>query len=342
MIPVLLFILGLVLLIKGGDWFVDGAVGIAHRFNMPEILIGATVVSIGTTLPEVMVSAGGALKGVGAMAYGNALGSIICNTALIAAITIAVKPSTIDRKSMKTPVIFFTIAALIYVFVSYFTGSFTRLSGIILLALFVIYMILSVKQAMSAKLTENTDPANPIDVNETQKDVSDDSTTEAPKKSFKDSTAKDIFFLILGATLIAFGANLLVDNGTIIATALGVPDAVIALTFVALGTSLPELVTAITSLAKGSGALSLGNIIGANMFNIILVTGLSVTLAPFDIPSDKFIAGINSSLVVDIPVMIFVSLVMIVPALIRGKMSRIQGIILLATYAAFCVFQFVF
>ena len=336
MIPVLLFILGLVLLIKGGDWFVDGAVGIAHRFNMPEILIGATVVSIGTTLPEVMVSAGGALKGVGAMAYGNALGSIICNTALIAAITIAVKPSTIDRKSMKTPVIFFTIAALIYVFVSYFTGSFTRLSGIILLTLFVVYMILSVRQAMGAK-SNDSDLAN-ASANE----ASEDTAVESPKKSFKDSTAKDIFFLILGATLIAFGANLLVDNGTIIATKLGVPDAVIALTFVALGTSLPELVTAITSLAKGSGALSLGNIIGANMFNIILVTGLSVTLAPFDIPFDKTIAGINSSLVVDIPVMIFVSLVMIVPALIRGKMSRIQGIILLATYAGFCAFQFMF
>ena len=335
MIPVLLFILGLILLIKGGDWFVDGAVGIAHRFNMPEILIGATVVSIGTTLPEVMVSAGGALKGVGAMAYGNALGSIICNTALIAAITIAVKPSTIDRKSMKTPVIFFAIAALIYVFVSYFSGSFSRLTGIILLALFVIYMILSVRQAMGAKTEESNDTTEAV------KETADEDNA-SPIKSFKNSTAKDIFFLILGATLIAYGANLLVDNGTIIATKLGVPDAVIALTFVALGTSLPELVTAITSLAKGSGALSLGNIIGANMFNIILVTGLSVTLAPFDIPFDKTIAGINSSLVVDIPVMIFVSLVMIVPALIRGKMSRIQGIILLATYAGFCAFQFIF
>ncbi len=352
MIPVLLFVLGLVLLIKGGDWFVDGAVGIAHRFNMPEILIGATVVSIGTTLPEVMVSAGGALKGIGAMAYGNALGSIICNTALIAAITIAVKPSTIDKKSLKTPVIFFTLAAIIYVFVSYFTGSFSRISGVLLLTLFVIYMALSIKQAIAAKevtpaVTDTpTDKVQTVNENAEENAIENSAnSTEADgneKKSFKDSTAKDIFFLILGAALIAYGANLLVDNGTIIATALGVPDAVIALTFVALGTSLPELVTAITSLAKGSGALSLGNIIGANMFNMVLVTGLSVTLAPFDVPCDKFIAGINSSLVVDIPVMIFVSLVLIVPALIRGKMSRIQGIVLLATYAAFCAFQFIF
>lgn len=324
---VVFFIIGLLLLIKGGDWFVDGAVGIAHRFNMPEILIGATVVSIGTTLPEVMVSAGGALKGVGSMAYGNALGSIICNTALIAAITVAVKPSDVDKKSLKTPVLFFTLAALVYLAVSYFTGTFSRLSGILLLTLFVIYMFKSIKQAITAK-KENASSDN-------------DTSNSDEEQKLENSTGKDILFLVLGAVLIAIGADQLVDKGTFLAEAMGVPSTVIALTFVALGTSLPELVTAITSLAKGSGSLSLGNIIGANMFNMVLVTGLSVTLAPFDVPCDKYIAGINSSLIVDIPVMVFVSAVLIVPALIRGKMSRIQGILLLATYAAFITFQFI-
>ena len=328
MLPVLLFIVGLILLIKGGDWFVDGAVGIAHRFNMPEILIGATVVSIGTTLPEVMVSAGSAVKGIGSMAYGNAIGSIICNTALIAAITIAVKPSDVDRKSMKTPVIFFTLATLVYVFISYFTGSFSRISGILLLILFIVYMIIAVKQA----LTGTKDPKPESSVAETEGD------DEASKK--ESSVLKFLVLLIVGAALIAVGADLLVDNGTIIAERLGVPSTVIALTFVALGTSLPELVTAITSLIKGSGALSLGNIIGANMFNLVLVSGLSISLAPFDVPCDKLIGGINSSLVIDIPVMILVSCIMIVPALIRGKMSRIQGILLLLIYAAFCTLQF--
>ena len=277
MLPVLLFIVGLILLIKGGDWFVDGAVGIAHRFNMPEILIGATVVSIGTTLPEVMVSAGSAVKGIGSMAYGNALGSIICNTALIAAITIAVKPSDVDRKSMKTPVIFFTLAALVYVFISYFTGSFSRISGILLLILFVVYMIIAVKQALS--ITKN--PKAQTSDNE----VEDNDNKEDSKK--ESSVLKFLVLLVIGAALIAVGADLLVDNGTIIAERLGVPSTVIALTFVALGTSLPELVTAITSLIKGSGALSLGNIIGANMFNLVLVSGLSISLAPFDVPCDK-------------------------------------------------------
>ena len=331
MLPVLLFIVGLILLIKGGDWFVDGAVGIAHRFNMPEILIGATVVSIGTTLPEVMVSAGSAVKGIGSMAYGNALGSIICNTALIAAITIAVKPSDVDRKSMKTPVIFFTLAALVYVFISYFTGSFSRISGILLLILFVVYMIIAVKQALS--ITKN--PKSEVSDTESE---NNDNKEESKKES---SVLKFLVLLVVGAALIAVGADLLVDNGTIIAERLGVPSTVIALTFVALGTSLPDLVTAITSLIKGSGALSLGNIIGANMFNLVLVSGLSISLAPFDVPCDKLIGGINSSLVIDIPVMILVSCILIIPALIRGKMARLQGILMLAIYAAFCIFQFV-
>ena len=131
------------------------------------------------------------------------------------------------------------------------------------------------------------------------------------------------------------------DDVMDIARELGVAESVIALTFVAIGTSLPELVTAITALAKGHGALSLGNIIGANFFNLVLVSGISVLLSPFSIPSGKMLFGHNASLVIDIPVMLFVMLFLTVPALIRGKLSRIQGILLLAVYAAFCVSQFV-
>ena len=154
------------------------------------------------------------------------------------------------------------------------------------------------------------------------------------------SLGMNILLLIVGAALIAVGANLLVDNGTIIARSLGVPETVIALTFVALGTSLPELVTAITSLIKGHGALSLGNVIGSNIFNLVLVSGVAVTLAPFEIPNTAQIAGHNASLVMEIPVMFFVMLFMTVPALIRGKLSRFQGIVLLAIYAGFCAVQF--
>lgn len=319
LIPVLLFALGLVLLIKGGDWFVDGATGIAHRFNIPELLIGATVVSIGTTLPEVMVSATSAISGHGEIAYGNAIGSVICNTSLIAAITVAVKPSEVDPKTLKIPTLFFFIAAIIYALVAYTSGFFARWVGILLLVLFVVYMVINVKAVK----------------NMPKEEIPEDDKTES------NTMTKDIVLLVVGAVLIAIGANLLVDNGTLIAAALGVPEAVIALTFVALGTSLPELVTAITSLVKGHSSLSLGNIIGANLFNLVLVSGLSVTLRPFAIPQDSMLFGKITSLVLDIPVMFAVMLLLTIPALKRAKLSRWQGIILLLIYAAFCTIQFV-
>lgn len=152
----------------------------------------------------------------------------------------------------------------------------------------------------------------------------------------------NVLFLVLGAAIIAIGATLLVDNGTIIAEKLGVPSSVIALTFVALGTSLPELVTAITSLVKGHSSLSLGNVIGANIFNLVLVSGTSITISPFKVPAEKLIFEMNASLVVDIPVMLSVMALLTLPALFRGKLSRWQGITLLGIYATFCVFQFAF
>ena len=319
LITIMLFVVGLIFLIKGGDWFVDGATSIAHRFHVPELLIGATVVSIGTTLPEVMVSATSAVSGHGEIAYGNAIGSIICNTALIAALTIAVKPSKVNGKTFKTPVIFFFIAAAFYMFNAYMYRYFGRISGVVLLSIFIVYMIYTVLQVKK----------------ETETQISSDADEGSG------SGIKDTLLLAAGAALIAVGANLLVENGTLIAEAIGVPESVIALTFVALGTSLPELVTAITSLVKGHSALSLGNIIGANLFNIVLVNGVSAALAPFNIPESKTIAGINVSLVVDFPVMLFVMLFLTIPALVNKRLSRFQGIVLLLIYLSFCILQFI-
>ena len=319
-VTILLFILGLICLVKGGDWFVDGATAFARKLNLPEILVGATVVSIGTTLPEVMVSATSAATGHGDLAYGNAIGSIICNTALIAAITMAIRPSKVERKSLTLPSIAFFTAAVLYMCVSYFSGSFTRLVGILLLVMFCVYMFISVKQSMTQYKAEKA------------------AVTE---EKIIMPVWKMILFLVIGAALIAVGARLLVDNGTKIAVALGVPESVVALTMVALGTSLPELVTAITSLVKGHSDLSVGNIIGANLFNLVLVSGISITINPFDIPSGKTLAGINSSLLVDLPLMLIVMLIMILPAVIKQKLYRWQGIVLLAVYAGFITYQFI-
>ncbi len=381
-IQILLFVIGLFMLIKGGDWFVDSASGIARRFHLPELLIGATVVSIGTTLPEVMVSAQGAMAGSGGMAYGNAVGSIICNTSLIAALTIAIKPGKADRKALILPVSFFFVAAVFYVLVAYLMGEFTRWVGIVLLCGFVVYMactLLSMKKGSGNEIEE-------LEV-ETPDEEAEEGFSFSMKglliealvtfvgggfmiykggiiryigiammalfcvytvlallrvKAKKGITMiREILFLVIGAGVIAGGANLLVDSGIYIAEKVGVPDTVIGLTFVALGTSLPEFVTAITALAKGHGALSLGNIVGANLFNLVLVSGVATTISPFAVPAESTIGGMPASLVLDIPVMLGVMLIMTVPALIRGKLSRAQGVILLGIYAAFCTLQFV-
>ena len=322
-VAILLFCLGLACLIKGGDWFVDGATGIAHRFHVPELLIGATVVSIGTTLPEVMVSATAAFQGNSGIAYGNAIGSIICNTALISGLTVAIAPSIVEKKSLKVPVLFFFGSAILYAGTAYLFGEFFRWSGIVLLLIFCAYMYLLIKQAVAE--------------GKQGKEAQEQSEEEGKSAPLW----KDVVLLVIGAALIAVGARLLVDNGTIIAESLGVPQTVIAVTFVALGTSLPELVTAIVSLAKGHGALSLGNIIGANLFNLVLVSGTAITIRPFVIPGEKQIAGMNASLVVDIPLVFIVMMLLTLPALITGKLKRYQGILLLALYAGYCAFQFI-
>ena len=318
---VILFAIGLVLLIKGGDWFVDGATGIAKRFNLPDIVVGATVVSIGTTLPEVMVSTTGALAGSGAMAYGNAIGSIICNTALIAAISITCNPGPVNVKSMKTPAIFFFGAAALYCLAAYGLGTFPRWMGFVMLTIFVVYMVLTVRNGM-----KNPDAAEEEEEEESK-----------PRKLWQ-----ELLLLVVGAAVIAVGADLLVDHGQIIAIGLGVPETVVALLFVALGTSLPELVTTITSLKKGRASLGVGNVIGANVFNLVLVSGVAVSLAPFDVPCENLLlnTGMNLSLVFDIPVMLLVMSLMIFPAMAKKKLGRWQGILLLGIYVAFCICQF--
>lgn len=327
LLEVLLFIVGLVCLVKGGDWFVDGATGIAHKFNMPEILIGATVVSIGTTIPEVMVSSTAALTdGASAIAYGNAIGSVICNTALIAAITMAFRPAPVEKSAIKTPIFFFFLSAIFYAAIAYTTGRFSRAVGVILLSIFIVYMVLAIGEAKKN--------------NNVESELADNSSSSEDSKESKNSMLKDILLLVIGAAVIAVGADLLVDNGTLLAEAAGIPQSVIALTFVALGTSLPELVTAVTALIKGHSDLSLGNVIGANLFNLVLVTGTATTLSPFKIPVEKRIAGMNASLVMDIPVMFTVMLIMCLPALIKGKIYRSQGILLMIIYFSFILFQF--
>lgn len=401
---VILFGIGLFLLIKGGDWFVDGSTGIAHRFHIPEILIGATVVSIGTTLPEVMVSFTAALQGGGETAYGNAIGSIICNTALIAALTVAIKPSKTDKKSLRFPVFFFFGAAIFYAAIVYARRYFDWWVGLILLCGFLAYMTVQVVQALKnrePKVEITTDLVNDVlddPVDDEKQSVHgdfiwfvlvgaslvvaqiihivsvllnggtlgvlpEDITFGALMNTYYivgiagilliaiglikffsknriEIINSNVIYMFFGAITIAIGATALVDNGQVIAEAMKVPEAVIALTFIALGTSLPELVTAVTALLKGHSSLSLGNIIGANIFNLVLVSGAAISVGGFPIPEEKLLFGQPLSLVIDIPLVFIAMGILTIPTVIRGKLSRWQGITLLVLYACFCTVQF--
>lgn len=316
----LLFALGVLLLIKGGDWFVDAAVGVAKRFHVPEIIIGATVVSIGTTLPEVMVSVTAAVNDNGAIAYGNAIGSIICNTALIAALTIAIRPAKVERKAMVTPVIFFFVSAVIYIVAAYVFGSFDRWLGIVMLIVFGVYMTMTIRSGFK----------NPIQAHKDEE--------ESDNKP-SGSLVKDLLVLVISAAIIAVGADMLEGSSVSLATMAGIPTEVVGVTVVALCTSLPELVTAVTALVKGHGALSVGNIIGANVFNLVLVSGAAVTISPFVVPEGSTLFGFNTSQILEIPLMVIVMAVMTLPTLAKGKLRRWQGVTLLSIYAAFVTLQ---
>ena len=310
---VLLFILGLILICLGGDRLVDAAVAIAKKLGIPEIVVGATIVSLGTTLPEILVSTTAAFDGSAAIAAGNAFGSIICNTALIAGLTQTIRQSKkIEAAAIRWIGIFFFAVLIGMNLYAYLTQKFNRPAGIVLILLFAVYAYLNIKKAGS----EGEESENGED-----------------GKKEGGPIWKHLLVLAVCAVLLYFGANLLVDNGILIAEALGVPERVIAVTFIALGTSLPELVTSLVSIIKGYGNVGLGNIVGANILNMLLVIGIPSAIA--GIPLER------STVLIDIPLALLVMAVLLIPILIRKKSSRVQGIALLAIYAAYCVASFI-
>lgn len=308
---VILFLVGLALICLGGDRLVDAAVAIARKLGIPQIVVGATIVSIGTTLPEVLVSTTAAFDGSAAIAAGNAFGSIICNTALIAGLTQTIRPSKkVEFASLGWRSIFFFAVLVTMDVIGFVTGAFGRPVGIGLILLFVFYAAISIKRASVEGGSE-----------------------EAEESKDGISIPKELLKLVVCAVMLFFGARLLVNNGIIIAEAIGVPERVIAVTFIALGTSLPELMTSVMSLVKGYGNVGLGNVIGANLLNILLVIGIPSAVA--GIPLER------STVTVDMPLAALVMLILLVPILIRKKSSRVQGIALLCIYAVYCVASFV-
>ena len=310
--PVLVFLLfgiGLLCIIKGGDWFVDAASWIAEVSGIPQFIIGATIVSLATTLPEVLVSVMAAASGSVDMATGNAIGSVTANTGMILGISIVAMPVAIEsRKYLPKTVIF--IGSIILLWVLSLSGELSMVGAFIMLAVFLIF------------IGEN--------IHEAKKDMGSGKSETVQKD--KKTVVKNIALFIIGAAGIVIGSRLLVDNGTVIAQYIGIPERVISLTMVAIGTSLPELVTTITAIAKKQSALSVGNIVGANIIDMILI-----------LPLCSFVMGGSlpvawSTLWVDLPVSLVVAVICLVPALIKGKLMRWQGILSLLVYAGYVVY----
>ncbi|MBR3804231.1 MAG: calcium/sodium antiporter [Clostridia bacterium] len=302
-----LFVVGLVLIIKGGDWFVDSASWFAEATGIPKFVVGATVVSFATTLPELLVSVRAAMNGSAQLAIGNAIGSVTANTTLIMGLSLVAMAGVISRKSfsLKGGLL---LGAIIGLTVLSLSGTLPVWSAFVLWAIFIAFMI--------SNLVEG------------KKSAGIEKKLVVEKK---DVPVKIIFFL-LGTLSIVFGAEFLVSSGKTLALGFGISEAIIGFTVIALGTSLPELVTTITAIRKKENSLSVGNIIGANIIDTTLILPLCAVINGRPLPVDKI------NLVFDFPVCIAVCAIAVIPTIIQGKFKKWQGFALLSLYALYLIF----
>lgn len=311
-IAVLLFVVGLVIIIKGGDFFVDAASWMAEVSGIPKLIVGATVVSLATTLPELLVSAMAAGKGQVDMAIGNAVGSVTANIGLIMAISLIFMPSVIKRKDYMLKGILMLGTTFLLMIFGNVSGELKFVWGLVFLVIFAVNIgdnVAGAKAAMKEGKEEETEKEKP------------------DKKTISINLVK----FVVGTIGIVVGADLLVDQGTFIANEIGIPERIISVTIIAIGTSLPELITTLTAIAKKQSSLSVGNIIGANIIDMTMILPVCSLVSGGSLPISEMAAKI------DIPAALIVGLIAIVPTLILKRFTKIQGVILLIVYAAYVV-----
>ena len=299
-----IFIVGLILTIKGGDWFVDSASWFAEATGIPKFVVGATIVSFATTLPELLVSVRAAMNGSAQLAIGNAIGSVTANTTLIMGVSLVAMAGIIKRKEISIKGGLF-LAAIVGLTLLSLSGALPVWSAFILWAIFIIFMVSNVIEGKKGAESDY------IDAHEKR---------EIPSK---------ILFFVLGTASIVFGAEFLVSSAKTIASSIGISETIIGFTVVALGTSLPELVTTLTAIRKKENSLSVGNIIGANIIDTTLILPLCAVINGQPLPVEKI------NLVFDFPVCIAACAVAIIPTIIQGKFKKWQGFTLLTIYALY-------
>lgn len=310
----LLFAAGLVCIIKGGDFFVDAATWIAEASGIPKFIIGATVVSFATTMPEMLVSVFSALEGNADIAIGNAVGSVTANTGLIMCLSLICMECTMPRRQYAVKaVLLLTAIAVLFGFTR--DGQLSILESVLILVIFVCFIAESLVAARREQSLEAPEQ-------------------DARPKTDGRTVALNIGKFVFGAAAIVLGAQLLIDNGTALAQMLGVPDAIIGATMIAIGTSLPELVTTIISIRKKQASLSVGNIIGANILDLTLIMPLCALLQGRPQPIER------QGMLLDIPACLIISAAVMIPALACGRFKRWMGILAGALYIAYLVIMF--
>jgi cation:H+ antiporter len=308
LIASILFLIGILLIVKGGDLFVDAATWMATASGIPQFIIGATIVSLATTLPEMLVSAMAAADLKTEMAIGNAIGSVTANTGLIMGISLVFMPVAIRRSEISIKGAIMVLSTLFLWLLSASNGL-TVAESIVLLVLFAAFIAENVHSAAQNKQPQHA--REPVE---------------------KRDLVKNIVLFLVGAVALVIGSDLLVDNGTILAVALGVPERIIAVTMIAIGTSLPELVTAITAIAKKQSSLSVGNILGANIIDITIILPVCALISHGTLPVSA------ASIRVDMPVCLIETVIAVIPTLILKRFTRVQGLIMIAIYLAYLGF----
>ena len=270
LLQIVYIVIGVVLVLWGADRLTDGAVGIATRLNIPQIVIGLTIVAMGTSMPEFCVSLVSALKGTADLAVGNVVGSNVFNALLIVGVTALVAPMTILRQTVRKDIPFALVASMLLVLMC-LDGTLSRIDALVLLALFGFFMYVTLQAGLSAKKADKQAASD-----EPSQAASDEpADAQAPMSWLRAS-----LFIIIGLGCLIGGSNLFVGGATAVATELGISDAVVGLTVVAMGTSLPELATSVVAARKGNSGIAIGNALGSNVFNILLILGLTGAITP--------------------------------------------------------------
>ena len=321
---IVLFAVAVVLISKGADWFTEAAVKIAEATHIPKVIIGATIVSAATTLPEFSVSAIATIKNTTDMAIGNAIGSCICNIGLILGTCTLFRASITDKKLL-TQQGGFMIGAGILIFLLTLGGTLERWGGILLIAGLVAYMYYSIRMARSRR-------------DKAMLEMSVDA--ESADFPGRPTLTNEIFWFAIGAVCVVIGSYLLVHTGQALARMLGVSELIISLTMVALGTSLPEYVTALTATIKGHQELSVGNIIGADILDIFWVLGGCSLIRPLPLNLKSSFLGFPQTQSLDLPIMFILMVLLVGFGFSKGKLQRWQGGVLFIIYVFYMVILF--